>query len=236
MSKMKGLAMGIALALGSSMAVSPAMASGVPTVDVAAIAQMLQQFMVLQDQLKNMKSQLEEAQKQVNAMTGTRGMENVLKGENRNVIPTNWQETLAVMNGGEITGLAKSIRDNASRVDTAALDRMAPALRELSEGWANSAASEQAAAGTAYNSASERFARLQSLMDAIPQATDMKAIADLQARIQVEQVMLENESIKMQALAQAAASQRRLEERQSSEAGLLRSVDVDFGSVVGRAE
>ncbi|WP_419746425.1 type IV secretion system protein [Xanthomonas phaseoli] len=166
-------------------------------------------------------------------MTGTRGMENLLRGENRNVIPTNWQETLAQMQGGDISGLAQSIKANARKIDTATLDQLTPELRSMTEQLANTAASQQASAGETYDNASQRFTRLQGLMDAIPQAQDMKAIADLQARIQVEQTMLQNESIKLQALAQASAAQRQIEARQAAEAGLIKpSAPQTWRSVV----
>lgn len=224
MSKMKGLAMGIALALGASMASAPAMASGVPTVDVAAIAQMLQQFQVLQDQLKNMKSQLEQAQQQVTAMTGTRGMEKMLRNEAEGLIPTNWQETLAQMNGGKIGDLAQSIKQNASRVDGDLLNRLLPQdSASASDSFANSAANAQATAGQAYELSGKRFARLQQLMDEIGNAQDAKAIADLQARIGVEQAILQNETIKMQALAQTASAQQAIQQQQMREMTLDRA-------------
>ena len=50
---------------------------------------------------------------------------------------------------------------------------------------------------------SERFASLQQLIDAIPGATDPKAVLDLQARIAAEQAMLQNEQTKLMVLYQA---------------------------------
>lgn len=223
MNKMKGLAMGVALALGVSMTPGQVMASGVPTVDVAAIAQMLQQFQVLQDQLKNMEGQLQQAQQQTNAMTGTRGMQNKARGDNE-YIPTNWQETLAQMNGGQIGDLAKSIKSNASRVDSKLLDQLLPSdTASTSNSFANSAASAQASAGQAYELSGQRMSRLQKLMDEIATATDAKAIADLQARISVEQAMLQNETIKMQALAQSASAQQSIQQQQMREMSLDRA-------------
>ncbi|WP_275041961.1 type IV secretion system protein [Xanthomonas euvesicatoria] len=91
---------------------------------------------------------------------------------------------------------------------------------ETSEGFANSAASSQAAAGKVYDNAAGRFSRLQALMDAIPQATDLKAVADLQARIGVEQTMLQNETIQMIAMQQAASSQQAIQQQQVRESML----------------
>ncbi|MBZ2574371.1 MULTISPECIES: P-type DNA transfer protein VirB5 [Xanthomonas] len=230
--KLNALALASALTVSLVIAPMSASATGIPVVDLAGLAQAISQYQQLVAQLENMQSQLKQAKDQYASMTGTRGMENLLKGENRNVIPTNWQETLAQMNGGQISGLAQSIKANARKVDTATLDQLTPELRSMTEQLANTAASQQASAGETYDNASQRFTRLQGLMDAIPQAQDMKAIADLQARIQVEQTMLQNESIKLQALAQASAAQRQIEARQGAEMGLYKSVPVEFGPVV----
>lgn len=223
MSKIKGVALGVALALGASTMSAPVMASGVPTVDVAAIAQMVQQFKMLEQQLTNMKDQLKQAENQVKAMTGTRGMEQVLRGDNQ-YIPTSWQETLAQMNGGQIGDLAKSIKDNASRVDPQLLNQLLTSdTAATSTGFANSAASAQASAGQSYELSGQRMGRLSALMDEIGSATDAKAIADLQARISVEQAMLQNETIKMQALAQSASAQQAIQQQQMREMTLDRA-------------
>lgn len=222
--RIKGVAVVVALALACTTSVSPpAHAGGIPVIDVSNLMQAIQQYQQMVQQLEQLKAQLEQAKRQYEALTGGRGMESLLSGENREVIPTSWQETLAIMQGGgQISDLARSIKDQASKVDTATLDRLAPEIRSMTETYANTAASEQAAAGTAYDNASQRFRRLQALMDAIPRATDLKAIEDLQARIQVEQLMLQNETIKMQALAQAAHAQQRIENQQMREMAIDR--------------
>ncbi|MFA1791620.1 type IV secretion system protein [Xanthomonas campestris] len=220
--KVKGvaLAMGLALIAGTS-APPAAMATGIPVVDLAGLAQAISQYQQLVAQLENMQAQLKQAQQQYEALTGSRGMENLLRNESRNVIPTNWQETLAQMNGGQISGLAQSIKSNAAKVDTATLQKLLPSSTvETSEGFANSAASSQAAAGKVYDNAAGRFSRLQALMDAIPQATDLKGVADLQARIGVEQTMLQNETIQMIAMQQAASSQQSIQQQQVRESML----------------
>jgi len=58
-------------------------------------------------------------------------------------------------------------------------------------------------AGQALSNSSARFAALQSLIAAIPIARDQKGILDLQARINAELGMLQNEQTKVQVLAQA---------------------------------
>lgn len=202
--KMKAVSLGVLLALGTGLATPPpAAATGIPVVDVAAIAQMIEQYGQMVQQLEQLKAQLDQAKQAYAAITGGRGMENLLRNENRNVIPSSWQETLAQMQGGgAISGLAKSIKENAG-LEASRVANLDDATRKLFDQATNSSASWQANAGQAYDNASQRFSRLQGLMDAIGTASDAKAIADLTARIGVEQVMLQNEAIKMQGLAQA---------------------------------
>jgi type IV secretion system protein VirB5 len=74
---------------------------------------------------------------------------------------------------------------------------------------------------------SSRFAALQQLIDAISGASDQKAILDLQARIQAEQGMLQNESTKLQVLYQLSQAEelsrrQRTREQAISSIGSLR--------------
>jgi type IV secretion system protein VirB5 len=216
----KGVLLGAVLLLGS--ATAPAIAGGVPVIDATAIAEAIKQYEQLQAQLKTMNSHLEQAQQLNQSLSGSRGMQDLMPNEVRNVIPTNWQETLAQMGGaGKLSELAQSIKANASKMDVATLKKLLPEeMASTAEGFADSAASAQASAGQAYDNASNRFSRLQALMDALPGAQDMKAVADLQARIQGEQVMLQNEAIKLAALAQAQQAQQAIQNQQVRELGM----------------
>ena len=80
----------------------------------------------------------------------------------------------------------------------------------------------QALAQEALVNVSGRFASIQSLIDAIATAVDQKGILDLQARINAELGMLENEQTKLQILQQASEAQdsvSRLQERERVVAG-----------------
>lgn len=150
-------------------------------------------------------------------------MENLLRDVRYDQVPSNWQETLAMMEGGgQVGSLARSIREDARRIDIGLLDTMDESLRTTTMDFGDSAAMEQAVAAVAYDSAANRVQRLQSLMGAIPSATDVKAIGDLQARIQVEQAVLQNEMVRMQAFASLTNTQRAIEAQQVRES-LLRA-------------
>ncbi|MGH9439853.1 MAG: type IV secretion system protein, partial [Terriglobia bacterium] len=64
----------------------------------------------------------------------------------------------------------------------------------------NNAATAQALNAQAYDDSGARFQRLQSLMGQINSTTDMKGIAELQARIDAENGMLINDLIKLQSM------------------------------------
>src|SRR5277367_2652835 len=68
---------------------------------------------------------------------------------------------------------------------------------------------------------SQRFAAIQTLINAIPTAKDEKGILDLQARIQVELGMLQNENSKLHVLYQAAQSQAQTERERADEQAIV---------------
>jgi type IV secretion system protein VirB5 len=68
-------------------------------------------------------------------------------------------------------------------------------------------AMQQALAHQALSNTSGRFASIQSLIAAISTAADQKAILDLQARINAELGMLQNEHTKVQILNQSTLAQ-----------------------------
>jgi type IV secretion system protein VirB5 len=73
---------------------------------------------------------------------------------------------------------------------------------------------------------SDRFTAIQTLINAIPTATDEKGILDLQGRIQAEQGMLQNESSKLHVLYEAAQSQAQTERERADEQAIM-----DIGSL-----
>lgn len=188
----------------------------IPTTDVANIAaraiQFEQQIAKTVEELETMKSQLDQAKQQYAAMTGSRGMGELLGNQDYSNVPTNWQDTLNMMNSGNgkysnISAQAKKILKSMDSIDPSVFGQVDSAYGELSGDTASQAASYQAVQGQQYNDTAKRFDDLKQLVAKIDQAPDQKAILDLNARIGAEQVMLQNEQLKMQALAQLRESQ-----------------------------
>ena len=84
-----------------------------------------------------------------------------------------------------------------------------------------SSAVQQVLSQQALANASDRFASIQSLISAIPTATDQKGILDLQARISAELGMLQNEQTKMLVLYQATQAQDSANRQQALERAIL---------------
>lgn len=191
-------------------------------VDVGAIAQLVQQVATLKQQLDTARGQLTQAQQQYQSMTGGRGMEQLLNGTVRNYLPPDWQALEAALNGAQGSYAALAAQLQATMEGNAVLtpDRIALLSgqeRAQLQAARRSAALLQVTSRSALETSSARFASLQQLIQAIPTATDSKAVFDLQARIAAEQAMLQNEQTKLMVLYHAAQAEELARRQRASE-------------------
>jgi type IV secretion system protein VirB5 len=195
-----------ALAMGGLI---PAARAQFAVIDVGAIVQLVKEVATLQQQLQTAENQLTQAQMQFQSMTGNRGMQNLLSGTDRNYLPSTWAQLQAAVTqtggayGALSTGIQGLITENS--VLTPAQMAMLPPSQQIQLQEARaSAATLQMTSRQAMQETSARFASLQQLIAAIPTATDQKGALDLQARIQAEQAMLQNENTKLNVMYQSA--------------------------------
>ena len=191
-------------------------------VDVRAIVQMAQQIRVLQDHLLTARNQLTQAQAQFAALTGPRGMERLLQGASRNYLPPDWGVFEATLRGvrSSYTALGAQIGaviENNAVLTPAQTAHLVPDEREQLEAARQSTALLQVTSRQALQVSSQRFDALQTLIDAIPAATDSKAALDLQARIAAEQAMLQNEHTKLMVLYQTVEAEERARDQRARE-------------------
>jgi type IV secretion system protein VirB5 len=181
-------------------------------IDVPAIVQFVKSLIVMAEQLETAREQLLQARQEWAAMTGDRGMENLLSGINRNYLPTDWTQLLAALqSGGGYAGLSADVQNlmNTNAVlTTQRLGTLSPAGQQQVRAMRQWGAMQQALAHEALANVSSRFAAVQSLIDRIGGAGDQKAILDLQARIGAELGMLQNEQTKLQMLTQSTQAQQ----------------------------
>jgi type IV secretion system protein VirB5 len=203
-------------------------------IDVASIAQLVQEVKELEQQVATAKSQLAQAQSEYAAITGGRGMQLLLSGTLRNYLPSNWAQLSQVLSGGSASFPALASELTALVGANAVLTPAQVALLSPTQQAQLAAARQnpallQATARTALSNSSDRFTSLQQLISAIGTAGDEKASLDLNARIAAEQGMLQNESTKVQVLYQVAQSQewaraQRVREQAMADQGSLRQL------------
>ncbi len=214
--------------------VSPVSRAQWAVVDVGAIAQLVKEVGTLQQQLQTAEQTLTSAQQQFQAMTGDRGMQNLLSGTNRNYLPTNWTQLSAAIT--QTAGAYQALSTGTQSLMTAnavltpqQVATLSPAQQSQLQAARQSAALLQSISRQALDNTSARFASLQQLISAISSATDQKAALDLQARIQAEQAMLQNENTKLMVLyqtlqAQESARKQSAREQMVSGVGSLRTL------------
>ena len=195
-----------------SIALIPAAHAQWAVVDAPALIQLVQQVANAEQQLVTLKNQLTQAQQELQSMTGPRGMEQLLSGTVRNYLPANWSQVAGAVQGlsgfGSLSSDVQNI-SNTNAVLTPQRLALLPASTQRqiqsSRQWS---AVQQAISHQALSNASSRFNSLQSLISAIPSATDQKGALDLQARISAELAMLQNEQNKLAVLAQSTQGQQ----------------------------
>ena len=195
-----------------------------PVIDQAAVANLVRQVAYWRQQLAGMTSQLTQLQQTYTSMTGTRGMQNLLPmtAQQRNYLPTSYAELMNTVNANSMTysGLSAQIQSAMTAnavLSSTQLASLTPEMRQLVETGRRSAAVAQAMSQAAYQNTSQRFAALQQLISMIGAAPDLKAIADLQGRVNAEQAMLTNEQTKLQTLAQMVQADEQMRMQRTRE-------------------
>jgi len=187
--------------IASVFSASYAIASGIPVIDVANLAQAVEQVQAWQQQYQQM-------QQQINSMNGNRNMGGLLANENRSYLPPDWNSAMSLLNTnsgtsyGTLAQKAQQIQQANAILSTSEVNNLSPEVQQYINNARNASASQQALGQAAYENSAQRVGLLQTLTGQINTSTDPKAIMDLQARIQSEQASLANDQAQLQALTQ----------------------------------
>ncbi|MBC7489948.1 MAG: P-type DNA transfer protein VirB5, partial [Glaciimonas sp.] len=151
---------------------------------------------------------------QYTSMNGSRNMGDLVNDPSmRQYLPSNYQ---SILNNGY--GNSGNVRSAATVYDISNTKLGSNTdSAKLFNNSANQAALNRATMEAGYNAAGARFAKIQVLLDKVNTSPDAKDIADLSARIQAEQVMMQNESIKLAMLGQLAQAQKDIAAQQAAE-------------------
>jgi type IV secretion system protein VirB5 len=211
----------LVLGLASIGAAAPASAE-MPVIDVANLAQAIQQVLSWGQQLQGMTQQYtqlvqsyEQLQSTYNSLTGPRGMQNMLYVPlaNRNYLPATYSQMTGVINGSSTAYPALSsqvqttIQTNAI-LSTQGVSGLSPQAQQYVRQSRQAAATLSMLSQQNQANASNNFSNVQTLISALGATADTKASADLNGRIQSEQVMTQTNQIKTDALYQSVQAQQ----------------------------
>lgn len=187
------------------------------TSDVPATLNHVEQMAKWVEQLMQMKRQLSQLESTYGSLNGIRGMGALFNNVTAwKYLPPDWQQVYRDLELGKttsLTGSIRTIRAAYSTFDKSKLSNPDGEIGRLYErGW-NNAGVAKGFAEDGYRQASERLASLQGLLDKIDASTDQKDVLDLQARIQAEQAMLQNEQVKLGLVQQLAAAEQQLQQQ-----------------------
>lgn len=184
--KMAGVALAATIGLSQ-----PAMAGGIPVIDVSSLTQQILQVQHMLNQIEQLKSQLETANKELDSMSGVRGLGNVIDSAYDTAVNVDPNQVLsdAGIRGASEHGLSGDVADLYDSGNQNTATWLGQSQKSLEQ-------------------AQERFSELTGLVAEVNNSPDQKDVLDLQARIGAEQVMLQNEMAKLSMLrSQAEANQ-----------------------------
>ncbi|OYT92288.1 MAG: type VI secretion protein [Burkholderiales bacterium PBB3] len=186
-------------------------AQGIPVIDVANLAQTVQQVSNDITQINNQVAQIRQLQLQIQSVSGSRGLGTVFNSPLlKNYIPAEAYSLLNAVDSSGYVGLsstAKALRDRGMVYNCLDLSGT-PRTRcqaELARPYQHKGLLQDA-----MRSAAGRLSQIQTLMAQVNATSDQKAVLEIQARIGAENAMLSHEVSQIQMLQGMADSEERI--------------------------
>ncbi|WP_218668887.1 type IV secretion system protein [Variovorax sp. KK3] len=203
----------------------------IPVTDIASLTQQVQQVMSwtqqykqMIDSLKNQKEQIDNQVRQIQSLTGGRGMANLAGNMLRQELPadflTRYDQLRSLGAGGASSG-AKAIYEQIRTFDCAQRYPGNQRDRMNCEATAMAIPQNLDLINGSLNSAKQRQSQLRQLGAAID-TSDAKAAADLSNRMSLEIAYLQNEKMMMDMALQQQQQQLALSQQRTAEEGAKR--------------
>ena len=196
-----------------------AFAAGIPVIDAAHIAtakmNSAEQIAKWVVQLQDMKTQIDKMQGVWSTLKDGRGMANILKEDlAKQFLPKDyWAVAEAIRNNrGDWSGISGKVADliKANQLKSCAELNKDPILRQQCEAQWRNVALQKELGDLGYKKAAENIENLQKFVKSINESADQKVISEIQARIQVEQVRMQNEQMKLATIQKMEEAERML--------------------------
>lgn len=189
------------------------------TSDIPATMNQIETIMKWTEQLRSMSDQLDQMRQVYGTLQGMRNLGSLMNND----LLTQYlpQDYVGAMNalknggGGSFAGISGSLNDivRANQLRSCAELNSDPTMRtSCNQQWRQLALQKQIG-DMGYRKAAENIRNLQTFVGSINASTDVKAINEVQARIQVETVRMQNEQIKLSTIQAMEEADRRLQQQ-----------------------
>jgi type IV secretion system protein VirB5 len=202
---------------------APAMAQGMPVIDISAIAQQLQQLEQMRAQLGALNQQIAQGQQLFGSLNQLTSMGDIASALNspaiRRALPADFASAERALMGtgagsfGASSDVGRTANEVYSRSPLGDNGFYAQEVKRTQSGNAGQVSVGQAM----YDAASKRLDGLETLRQQIGQAASAAAKQDLANRIATESAMAQTDMLRMQALAMVQQAQRQVQEQRGRE-------------------
>ncbi|MDN7472545.1 type IV secretion system protein [Burkholderia orbicola] len=181
---------------------------GIPTFDLAGVAQAIAT-------VKQLKMQYDQVVNQINMIKGNRGLGMIFNNPAlRNYLPDNWKSVYDLANAGRLNGIS-GVADEIMRQEGMTVNAsMAPGVSR----YITTLATNKAITQKAYDAVIERLQNIQSLMQQSDTTQDPAAKADLANRFAAENAQIQSEQTRLNLVQQLQAVEEKLAARQANQA------------------
>ncbi|MCV2438582.1 type IV secretion system protein [Paucibacter sp. DJ2R-2] len=198
-------------ALSAALSAAPVLAQGIPVIDVANLAQTVQQVVNDITQINNQVAQIQQMQQQIQASTGSRNLGTVFNNPLlKNYVPAEAYTLLNASDSSGYVGLsttAKVLRDRGMVYNCLDLNGEA---RNQCQARLAQPYQHKGLLQDAMRAAAGRLTQIQTLMAQVNATTDQKSVLEVQARIGAENALLSHEMSQIQMLQGMADSEERI--------------------------
>lgn len=188
------------------------------TSDAPAMMNQIETIMKWTEQLKSMDKQLDQMKEVYGTLQGMRNLGSLMNNDLlTQYLPQDYVGAVQSLKSGSgsFTGISGSLGDivRANQLRSCAeLNTDSQMRATCTRQWQQLALQKQIG-DMGYRKASENIRNLQRFVGSINSSTDQKAISEVQARIQVETVRMQNEQIKLSTIQAMEEADRRLQQQ-----------------------
>ena len=188
---------------------APLAKANYPVFDASNFAKMVETVEMLQRELAELRATY-------NAVSGTRNLGAILYNPAlRQYLPDDWKGIYDAAAAGGYAGLSGDLKTIAQAERLRGTVEVQMAAVEARS--TRAAQTNKAVAQKAYEGEKARLAEIEGLMQRVNATSDMKGVAEIQARIGAEQAVIANEATKLQLVAMLEEAEEKLEAEQRHE-------------------